>query len=276
MKSGWLENREKVVSLLRVFALLLVFILLARTGIRVFQAVDYSGALNQVTIVDGLALGREAWYNIARIILEGITAAAYYGGAVFALSWIVSLIGRQDEVKAGSSWWGNRGKAISLLKILAISIVLLYLPIIVIRTFTAVDQEQSWDDAVTTILESITKAIYYGGTVFALSWIASLIGRRDEVNVGIGWLDNRESAISLLKSFAVLIVGFQLAIAVIEGFICAEWDSSWWGDTLRYILWALASGIFEGCILLALAWVVSLIGEREAHEAGDTVEIHSM
>ena len=77
MKSRWLDIRESAVSLLKVFAMVIVVFRLAQTGI---AAADYGGTATQITMD----------------VLGGIAAAVYQGGFIFALAWVVSLIGGQN------------------------------------------------------------------------------------------------------------------------------------------------------------------------------------
>lgn len=254
MTNKWLNIRESAVSLLRIFAVLVVLFLLSRVGIQVFTQVD-----------DG-----NIWYNILSYNLYGLAVAAYYGGIIFALSWIVSLIGKQTEENVRSGWLHNRESAVSLLKILSLSIVLIYLPVIGIQTFVQVDGEETWYNLVNVILGHIILAAYYGGTIFALSWIVSLIGNRNEENVKSGWLNDKESAVSLLRIFALLIVLLSLPLAVIQKFIWTDWGLYWgWEMTADSIFYVLYTAAYQGGIIFALSWIVSLIGQRDADEVPD-------
>lgn len=77
MKNRWFVNKESAVLLLKRFAFVIIIVKLAYTGI---AAVEYSGTATQ----------------IAMDVLEGIAGALYQGGFIFALAWVVSLIGGRN------------------------------------------------------------------------------------------------------------------------------------------------------------------------------------
>lgn len=254
MNNRWLNIRESAVSLLRIVAALVVLFLLSRLVIGVFMNMD----------------NYDNRYDILAFTLSGLALVAYYGGLVFALSWVVSLIGKQAGENVRSGWLNNRESAVSLLKILALSILLLYLPFIGIRTFTLADEDSTWYFLVNVTLGPVTEAVYYCGTVFALSWIVSLLGNRNEGNAKSGWLNDRESAVSLLRIFALLIVLLSIPLAVIQKFIWTDWGWDWaWKYTVDGILYILFTAFYQGGILFALSWIVSLLGRRAADEVPD-------
>ncbi|MFC1925482.1 hypothetical protein ACFLW2_02160 [Chloroflexota bacterium] len=255
IKSSWLNIRESTVSLLKILALSIVLIQLSAAVIGVFTSID----------------DPFPWEFIVLMLLMELTRGAFYGGIVFALAWIVSLIGRQREVRAGSSWLDNRESAVSLLKIFAVLIVLFQLTLIGIIVFETVDNGGAWYHIVQVILQYITLAAWYGGIIFALAWIVSLIGRQDEAKAVSRWLGNRESAVSLLKKSALLILLLHLPIAAISAYMNVDSDmffGTTWDWIMDSVLYTLYTGIFHGGVLFAVAWLVSLIGERKSEEAG--------
>jgi len=256
MINRWLNIRESAVSLLRIFALLVVLFLLSRIVVGVLRDID----------------NYDTWYYTPYYVLHGLTGAIYYGGIVFALSWIVYLIGNRDEENARRGWLNSSESAVSLLKILAFSILLLCLPIILIGRYIVIDNDGEWYRQLMYLLAPIVDAVYYGGTIFALSWIVYLMSNRNKGNIRSGWLNDKESAISLLRIFALLIILLSIPLAVIQKFL---WSSSlidWpWEYTVDNILYVLYTAAYQGGIVFALAWIVSLLGQRDGDEVPDEI-----